>query len=139
MKTVAVELVRVDFMPSEQEMKPNVLYYSERFGGLGHLCLCGCGGWCYVGLTPNFLIWKRLPLIQVLTPLLTLGNPIIGAVQTDWINRPSTNPKRQGRQFCITTPAVGFRLTIKGADVKPLVNFDLIAFEPVQVTGFFVP
>lgn len=43
-------------MPSEENRKPNVLYYSERFGGLGHLCLCGCGGWCYIGLQPK---WKN--------------------------------------------------------------------------------
>ena len=48
MKTVEVTLEKVEFMPSEENRKPNVLYYSERFNGLGHLCLCGCGGWCFV-------------------------------------------------------------------------------------------
>jgi len=36
-----IELQRVHYMP--KELKPGVLYVSEEFGAVAHLCACGCG------------------------------------------------------------------------------------------------
>ena len=34
-------LQRVEFIP--KEMKPGVIYFSEKYGAAAHLCACGCG------------------------------------------------------------------------------------------------
>lgn len=39
-------LKRVEYMPAIYE--PGIFYYSERFGGFGHLCPCGCGNKIYI-------------------------------------------------------------------------------------------
>lgn len=36
-----IKLQRVHFMP--KDLKPGVLYVSEKFGAAAHLCACGCG------------------------------------------------------------------------------------------------
>jgi hypothetical protein len=41
MKTERFILERVHYMPSKLE--PGVLYVSEEFGAVAHLCACGCG------------------------------------------------------------------------------------------------
>jgi hypothetical protein len=49
LKQVPVELVELkegEYMPNEMEL--GKLYYSKEFGGLGHLCLCGCGQKTYI-------------------------------------------------------------------------------------------
>lgn len=46
MKTIrkeSVVLIRVVSMPERELLQPNTIYYSEEYGGAGHLCLCGCG------------------------------------------------------------------------------------------------
>lgn len=41
LKTVNITANFVEFMPETYES--NVLYITEKYGGIGHLCLCGCG------------------------------------------------------------------------------------------------
>ena len=44
-------LKRVEFMPEVYE--PGIFYYSERFGGFGYLCHCGCGEKIYIPVVPE--------------------------------------------------------------------------------------
>jgi hypothetical protein len=46
-----IELQRVHFMP--KELKPGVLYISEKFGSAAHLCACGCGAKIRTPLGPT--------------------------------------------------------------------------------------
>lgn len=41
-KRVEVGFVKVEFMPSENEMIDKVIYISDRFETASHKCLCGC-------------------------------------------------------------------------------------------------
>jgi hypothetical protein len=41
MKTERFRLERVHYMPAKLE--PGILYVSEEFGAVAHLCACGCG------------------------------------------------------------------------------------------------
>jgi len=36
-----IKLVRVQYMP--KTLEPGILYVSEEFGAVAHLCACGCG------------------------------------------------------------------------------------------------
>jgi hypothetical protein len=45
-----IELQRVQYMP--KELKPGVLYVSEKFGAAAHLCACGCGSKIRTPLSP---------------------------------------------------------------------------------------
>lgn len=44
-------LERVEVMPDIY--LPGVFYYSEKYGGLGHLCPCGCGDKIYIPVTED--------------------------------------------------------------------------------------
>jgi hypothetical protein len=46
-----IELQHVHFMP--KELKPGVLYVSEKFGAVAHLCACGCGSKIRTPLGPT--------------------------------------------------------------------------------------
>ena len=46
-----IELQRVHYMP--KELKPGVLYVSEKFGAAAHLCACGCGAKVRTPLGPT--------------------------------------------------------------------------------------
>lgn len=46
-----IELQRVDYMP--KELKPGVLYISQKFGIAAHLCACGCGAKIRTPLGPT--------------------------------------------------------------------------------------
>jgi hypothetical protein len=41
MKLEHITLQRVEFMP--KQLEPGVLYVSEKYGAVAHLCACGCG------------------------------------------------------------------------------------------------
>jgi hypothetical protein len=41
MKLSRIALQRVEYMP--KQLEPGVLYVSEKFGAVAHLCACGCG------------------------------------------------------------------------------------------------
>ena len=41
MKLSHIKLQRVEYMP--KRLEPGVLYVSEKFGAVAHLCACGCG------------------------------------------------------------------------------------------------
>jgi hypothetical protein len=41
MKLSHIKLLHVEYMP--KQLEPGVLYASERFGAVAHLCACGCG------------------------------------------------------------------------------------------------
>lgn len=41
MKLENITLQRVEFMP--KQLEPGVLYVSEKYGAVAHLCACGCG------------------------------------------------------------------------------------------------
>lgn len=41
MKIQRLTLERVEFMP--KQLTPGVLYVSEQYGAVAHLCACGCG------------------------------------------------------------------------------------------------
>ncbi len=47
-------LQRVHFMP--KELEPGILYVSEEFGAVAHLCACGCGSKIRTPLGPTE--WK---------------------------------------------------------------------------------
>lgn len=51
LKKVPVELVYVEFMPDTMEF--GKIYYSEKYHGSNHLCLCGCGQECYLPIMKN--------------------------------------------------------------------------------------
>lgn len=40
-KQVSVSVQLVEIIP--EDMEQDVLYYSEEYNGVNHLCLCGCG------------------------------------------------------------------------------------------------
>jgi hypothetical protein len=42
-KTVEIEPVFVEFLPSVDKMEEGKVYISQRFKTSGHRCLCGCG------------------------------------------------------------------------------------------------
>lgn len=46
-----IKLQRVHYMP--KELKPGVLYFSEEFGAVAHLCACGCGSKIRTPLSPT--------------------------------------------------------------------------------------
>ena len=46
-----IELQRVHYMP--KELNPGVLYVSETFGAVAHLCACGCGSKIRTPLGPT--------------------------------------------------------------------------------------
>lgn len=41
MKLERIALQRVEYMP--RQLEPGILYVSEKFGSVAHLCACGCG------------------------------------------------------------------------------------------------
>lgn len=41
MKLEHITLQRVEFMP--KQLEPGILYVSEKYGAMAHLCACGCG------------------------------------------------------------------------------------------------
>ena len=41
MKLEHITLQRVEYMP--KQLEPGILYVSEKFGAVAHLCACGCG------------------------------------------------------------------------------------------------
>ena len=55
-KKVPVELVRVETIPpfSERQNELGKLYYSEEYGGLSHVCLCGCGTDTHIPIKPHW-------------------------------------------------------------------------------------
>ncbi len=40
-KLSRIALQRVEYMP--KQLEPGILYVSEKFGAVAHLCACGCG------------------------------------------------------------------------------------------------
>lgn len=45
MRTIKQVSVKVEIVETIPEvMEQGVLYYSEEYNGVNHLCLCGCGG-----------------------------------------------------------------------------------------------
>jgi hypothetical protein len=56
MKTLRQEQVRVEFVELMPDtMEQGVLYYSEEYNGVNHLCLCGCGGRSYLPINSEAL------------------------------------------------------------------------------------
>ncbi len=51
MKLEHITLQRVEFMP--KQLEPGVLYVSEKFGAMAHLCACGCGAKIRTPLGPT--------------------------------------------------------------------------------------
>jgi Family of unknown function (DUF6527) len=41
MRLETIRLQRVEYMP--KQLEPGILYISEKFGAVAHLCACGCG------------------------------------------------------------------------------------------------
>lgn len=54
MKLEQITLRRVEYMP--KQLEPGVLYVSEKFGAVAHLCACGCGAKIRTPLGPTE--WK---------------------------------------------------------------------------------
>lgn len=54
MKLEHIILQRVEYMP--KQLQPGVLYLSEKFGAVAHLCACGCGAKIRTPLGPTE--WK---------------------------------------------------------------------------------
>lgn len=54
MKLEHITLQRVEYMP--KQLEPGVLYVSEKFGAVAHLCACGCGAKIRTPLGPTE--WK---------------------------------------------------------------------------------
>lgn len=54
MKLEHIRLQRVEYMP--KQLEPGILYVSERFGAVAHLCACGCGAKIRTPLGPTE--WK---------------------------------------------------------------------------------
>src|SRR5882672_11422208 len=46
-----IELQRVEFMP--KELKPGILYVSDKYSTAAHLCACGCGSKIRTPLGPT--------------------------------------------------------------------------------------
>ena len=55
LKKVPVELIRVETIPPLDKREFGKLYYSEKYGGLSHVCLCGCGHDTHIPMKPH---WK---------------------------------------------------------------------------------
>jgi hypothetical protein len=51
MKLSHIKLQRVEFMP--KQLEPGVLYVSEKFSAVAHLCACGCGAKIRTPLGPT--------------------------------------------------------------------------------------
>jgi hypothetical protein len=51
MKLEHITLQRVEFMP--KQLEPGILYVSEKFGAMAHLCACGCGAKIRTPLGPT--------------------------------------------------------------------------------------
>ena len=64
------ELQRVHYMP--KTLKPNVLYISEEFGAVAHLCACGCGAKIRTPLGPTEWTLEETESGPTLTP--SVGN-----------------------------------------------------------------
>lgn len=54
MKLEHITLQRVDYMP--KQLEPGILYVSEKYGAVAHLCACGCGAKIRTPLGPTE--WK---------------------------------------------------------------------------------
>lgn len=42
-KRVEITFEKVEFIPTKEEMKQDVIYISDKYKTSSHLCLCGCG------------------------------------------------------------------------------------------------
>lgn len=51
MKLERIALQRVEYMP--KNLEPGILYVSEKFGAIAHLCACGCGAKIRTPLGPT--------------------------------------------------------------------------------------
>jgi hypothetical protein len=51
MKIERIQLQRVEFMP--KQLEPGILYLSEKYNAVAHLCACGCGAKIRTPLGPT--------------------------------------------------------------------------------------
>jgi len=65
-----IKLQRILYMP--KELKPGVLYVSEEFGAVAHLCACGCGSKIRTPLGPTNWIFEETGRGPTLRP--SVGN-----------------------------------------------------------------
>lgn len=70
MKLSHIKLQRVEYMP--KQLEPGILYMSERFGAVAHLCACGCGVKIRTPLGPTEWAFKENPSGPSLWP--SVGN-----------------------------------------------------------------
>ena len=65
-----IRLQRVQYMP--KVLEPGILYVSEEFGAVAHLCACGCGAKIRTPLGPTDWSLKNSPQGPSLSP--SVGN-----------------------------------------------------------------
>lgn len=65
-----IRLARVHYMP--KQLEPGVLYISEEFGAVAHLCACGCGAKVRTPLGPTEWTFKETVDGPTLSP--SIGN-----------------------------------------------------------------
>lgn len=78
-----IKLQRVHYMP--KELKPGVLYVSEEFGAVSHLCACGCGSKIRTPLGPTEWAFKETTNGPTLSP--SVGNWQQACQSHYWIYR----------------------------------------------------
>lgn len=78
-----IKLQRVHFMP--KELEPGVLYVSEEFGAVAHLCACGCGSKIRTPLGPTE--WAFQDSIEGPTLRPSIGNWQLPCRSHYWILR----------------------------------------------------
>jgi hypothetical protein len=78
-----IELQRVHYMP--KELKPGVLYVSEKFGTAAHLCACGCASKIRTPLGPTGWVLEETNKGPTLWP--SVGNWQQACQSHYWIYR----------------------------------------------------
>lgn len=83
MNPMKIKLQRVHYMP--KTLEPGVLYVSEEFGAVAHLCACGCGTKVNTPLGPTEWSFKETPQGPSLYP--SVGNWQLPCQSHYWIDR----------------------------------------------------
>ena len=81
--SMRIELLRVRYMP--KELKAGILYVSEEFGAVAHLCACGCGAKIRTPLGPTQWELEETPDGPTLHP--SIGNWQLPCRSHYWIRR----------------------------------------------------
>ena len=97
-----MELQRVEFMP--KELKPGILYVSEKYSTAAHLCACGCGAKIRTPLGPTEWEFENTKRGPSLWP--SIGNwqqrcqshYIIRKGEVVWADRWTPEQIRAGRE-----------------------------------------